>query len=325
MQFKRRNSAIVIGIDDVHPESSKDGSDCGGDLDKGALGRLENFLQSYTKVKVTLFVTPCHIFLPQLPFIERFHKIVRAIFGNLSDQIFHRFFIKTFEPTKYDIEKSEAFNLYLKSLVRKKQIEIGVHGCFHFNNIPPYSAEFKYLNKTETHKRVKIACKKLAKTGIPFVKGFAPPGWGVSRALLEVLAEEGFIYIAGSADFKSPIYLKAISNEAGIKGVSLIFPTRIYSNLINIPRNWTPHRNDLERGLRIVQLGGLLSVHMHVENDYHGVSLKNGLTEQNLKKLGKLIDAIEDTFGDSVDFLTFSEVIKNSNSNLINSSSFYSL
>ncbi|MGB9622334.1 MAG: hypothetical protein ACPL07_00680, partial [Candidatus Bathyarchaeia archaeon] len=60
----RSSGVVVIGIDDVHPESSLDGSDCGGNLDRGALGLLERFLERYRNVKVTLFVTPCHIYLP---------------------------------------------------------------------------------------------------------------------------------------------------------------------------------------------------------------------------------------------------------------------
>jgi peptidoglycan/xylan/chitin deacetylase (PgdA/CDA1 family) len=307
-QSREQNGTVVIGIDDVHPESSKDGSDCGGDLDKGVLGLLENFLQRYRNVKVTLFVTPCHMLLPQALGVERLHKIARSILRNIPDPLFYRFFIKTFEPSKYDIEKSKAFNLYLANLVGKGQVEIGIHGCYHFHNIPPYSSEFKYLNEYEALRRIKIAVNKFKRARIPFVKGFAPPGWGVNRALIKALAEEGFVYIAGSADFTSPITYNATSKEAGLKGVSLIFPSLINTKLINIPRNWTPHKNNLTRALKIVELGGLLGIHMHAENEYHGNYLGNGITIENLSKLEKLIDAIESTYGDAVSFSTFSEV-----------------
>jgi len=303
-----RSRAVVIGIDDVHPESSKDGSDCGGDLDKGVLGLLENFLQRYGNVKVTLFVTPCHMFLPQAPGVERLHRIARSIHRSIADRIFYRFFIKTFEPNKYDIEESESFNLYLASLVKSGQVEVGIHGCYHFHNIPPYSSEFKYLNEHEALRRIKIAINKFIKAGIPFVKGFSPPGWGVNRALIRALANERFVYIAGSADFTSPITYDATSREAGLEGVSLIFPSLMGSRLVNVPRNWTPHRNNLTRALRIIELGGLLGIHMHVENVYHKVYLGNGITAKNLSKLEKLVDAIESAYGNTVSFSTFSEV-----------------
>jgi peptidoglycan/xylan/chitin deacetylase (PgdA/CDA1 family) len=248
------------------------------------------------------------MFLPQPLGVERLHGIARSVLGSIADRVFYRFFIRRFAPSKYDVEESKAFSLYLADLVERGQVEIGIHGCFHFHVIPPYSSEFKHLSEQEARKRIRIAVKKLAQAGIPFVKGFAPPGWGVSRSLLKVLAEEGFIYIAGSADFMSPVHAKAVSKEAGLKEVPLIFPSKVFSNLINVPRNWTPHRNDLDRALKIIELGGLLGMHMHVENKYHGTYLGNGITVQNIRRLEKLLDVIESIFGSSTDFLTFSEV-----------------
>jgi peptidoglycan/xylan/chitin deacetylase (PgdA/CDA1 family) len=309
--FKSRDSIIMIDIDDVHPESSKDGSDCGGDLDRGALGLLETFLKRYSNVKVTLFVTPCHLILPPAPGVERLHGIARFLLGGIADNIIYRFFIKTREPSRYDIEKNEAFNLYLTSLAKTGQIEIGIHGCSHFHNIPPYPSEFKYLDEREARRRIRIAINKLTRARIPFVKGFAPPGWGVSGSLLKALAKEGFIYIAGSADFTSPVTYNVTSMEAGLKGVPLIFPSLVSTKLVNIPRNWTPHRNSLARALKIIQLGGLLGVHMYVENVYHRVYLGNGITAENLNKLEKLVDTIKSIYGNSVSFLTFSEVAIN--------------
>jgi len=300
--------AVVIGIDDVHPESSLDGSDCGGDLDKGALGLLKNFLKRYRDVKVTLFVTPCHMFLPQHLGVERLHRFMRNLFGSRSDQVFYRFFIKKHNVEKFDIEKSGDFNNYLRDLVKRGQVEIGIHGCFHFTPIPPYSSEFLHLNYMEAVRRIKIAIYKLNRAEIPFIKGFAPPGWGVNKETLKALADEGFIYIAGSADFTTPITRNATSREAGLRGISLIFPSPIFSKLINIPRNWTPHRNDVKRALKIIESGGILGIHMHVENEYHGNYLGNGLTVENLSKLEKLVDTIARAYGDSVCFSTFSEI-----------------
>jgi hypothetical protein len=304
----RSSGVVVIGIDDVHPESSLDGSDCGGNLDRGALGLLERFLERYRNVKVTLFVTPCHIYLPPALGVERLHKMTGFLLRDVADRVFQRFFIRVHEVEKYDVERHEAFNTYLKKLVDKGQVEIGIHGCFHFHHIPPYASEFKHLDKYEARKRIRIAVYKLGKARIPFCKGFAPPSWGVNKELLMALSEEKFIYIAGSADFVSPITHVASSKEAGLRGAPLIFPSRVFSELVNIPRNWTPHRNDLTRALKIIELGGLLGIHMHVENEYHGVYLGNGITTKNVLKLEKLIDVIESRYEDVVSFSTFSEV-----------------
>ena len=48
---------------------------------------------------------------------------------------------------------------------------------------------------------------------------------------------------------------------------------------------------------------------MHVENEYHGDYLGNGLTVENLSKLEKLVDTIESIYGDTIRFSTFSEVV----------------
>ena len=53
-----------------------------------------------------------------------------------------------------------------------------------------------------------------------------------------------------------------------------------------------------------------MGIHMHVENEYHGNYLGNGLTVKNLSKLEKLVDTIARAYGDSVCFSTFSEIAR---------------
>jgi len=47
---------------------------------------------------------------------------------------------------------------------------------------------------------------------------------------------------------------------------------------------------------------------MHVENEYHGDSLGNGLTVESITKVEKLIDVVESRYGGVVKFLTFGQV-----------------
>lgn len=305
-------AALAIGIDDAHPESSLDGSDCGGDLDAGALGLLRNFLEKYSNLKATLFVTPCHIFLPQIMGVERLHSIIRVSLrrkGREIDNICHRFLIKKIDAPKFDIDRNVFFSRYLRSLTAAGQIKVGIHGCFHFHSIPPYASEFRYLDEKEASRRIKLAIYKMTIANVPFVKGFSPPGWGVNKTLLKVLDNEEFSYIAGSADFSTPITRNSNSMEAGLKNISLVFPSLVTSRLVNVPRNWTLH-NNLKRALKILDLGGLLSIHMHVENEYHGSFLGNGITAKNVSKLERLIDIIISEYGKSIWFSTFDEVAR---------------
>src|SRR5205085_9128068 len=53
-----KRAAVCFSVDDVHPATSRDEFDAGGDLGRGALGRLERLLERNPSVRVTLFVTP---------------------------------------------------------------------------------------------------------------------------------------------------------------------------------------------------------------------------------------------------------------------------
>ena len=53
-----KRSGVVFTIDDIHPGTSRDPYEAGGDLDRGALGHLVTIVESHSEVLVTLFVTP---------------------------------------------------------------------------------------------------------------------------------------------------------------------------------------------------------------------------------------------------------------------------
>src|SRR6266850_2096651 len=53
-----RRAAVCFNVDDVHPATSQDEFDAGGDLGRGALGRVERLLDRQPQLRVTLFVTP---------------------------------------------------------------------------------------------------------------------------------------------------------------------------------------------------------------------------------------------------------------------------
>src|SRR5215470_5418544 len=53
-----KRAAVCFSIDDVHPATSRDRYESGGDLGAGALGRLVRLQQRHADLKVTLCVTP---------------------------------------------------------------------------------------------------------------------------------------------------------------------------------------------------------------------------------------------------------------------------
>lgn len=312
-------AALAIGVDDLSPMSRSDGCDLGGDLENGSLGLLEKFLERY-RLKATLFVIPCYIYKPPPRGVESIHRKLRNV-SKAFDKLFYRM-ISIWPHEKFNIsmEKNKAFVEYLNSLINKGIIEVGLHGLFHFNYIPPYASEFKFLDKNQIRKRIETALMILDKSNLRYIKGFAPPGWGVNRELVEVLDESSFTFIAGSADFKTPVSLNAQVYEAGLRGTSLLFPTRIGRKIINMPRNWTPHRNTILRAKQILELGGLLGIHLHIENECHGVWLGNGVTEENIAKLEKLIDFIDHRYGREYIWVTTFNSIATHEQNMISPS-----
>jgi hypothetical protein len=53
-----KRAAVCFNVDDVHRATSQDEFDAGGDLGRGALGRVERLLDRHPQLRVTLFVTP---------------------------------------------------------------------------------------------------------------------------------------------------------------------------------------------------------------------------------------------------------------------------
>src|SRR5258708_22937966 len=53
-----KRAAVCFNVDDIHPATSRDEFDAGGDLGCGALGHVERLLERHPQLRVTLFVTP---------------------------------------------------------------------------------------------------------------------------------------------------------------------------------------------------------------------------------------------------------------------------
>src|SRR5271155_2264605 len=53
-----KSASVLMSVDDIFPGTSQSAYEAGGDLEKGALGRLLWLLGRHPKLKLTLFVTP---------------------------------------------------------------------------------------------------------------------------------------------------------------------------------------------------------------------------------------------------------------------------
>src|SRR5437016_14637990 len=115
-----KRAAVCFSVDDIHPATSRDEFDAGGDLGRGVLGRLERLLERNPSVRVTLFVTPdwrlqrlvpTRRWLTRIPLLrERIHWAPLAPKG------------------RFRVDRHPEFVSYLNALPRA---ECAVHGLNH--------------------------------------------------------------------------------------------------------------------------------------------------------------------------------------------------
>jgi len=301
-------SALVIGIDDVHPESSAEGCDCGGDLEGGVLSLLTDFLERHPQVKITLFVTPDWLYLPQptgFRFIQR-----RFSRGSLVDSLLIKLFQRRWPDGRFRIDQEQyrKWCAFIKRKVSDGKLSIGIHGLQHFQTYVRYSAEFLYPNTDECRQKLRTAKTLFNGANLPYTMGFAPPGWGITNSLIDALVSESFNYIAGCADADSPVSPAGLCKGAGIQGLPIYFPSVIKDKLVNVPRNWDLGKSSVERAEQIVKIGGLIGVHGHIADVYHGNKLENGVTQKNVQHLDELLHFLEENHPNKVWFTAFNDV-----------------
>jgi hypothetical protein len=295
-------AALVIGIDDVHPESSEDGCDCGGDMEKGVLGSLLKLNEEFPHVKITLFITPQWVYLPQRRIIKKLMDSKRLqVWRLLNRPIILRYLLRRWPEEKFRIDREEynGWAEFISEKVREGRFNVGMHGLYHFQECWPPVEEFGNLGYEECVRRLREAKKIFDKAGIPLSPVFAPPGWKVTESLERALTSEGIYCIAGS-----------ICGYTGITNVSYIYPQKIAENLVNVPRNWVANYNTLSDVEEIIKKGGIIGIHAHIWQKYHEETIESGLSSQALEEWRKLFRHLEKNYKGEIWYTTFNEVAK---------------
>lgn len=275
-----------LNLDDIHPESSAEGTDCGGDRDRGVFGLLREMWKQFPKVRVTLFVTP--------DWIDRRQPLWgRALRRN----------VRTWPPGTFRLDRHREWCGWLASL---PNTELALHGLHHFAPRGFHSQEFAMLDRAESLRRLRVAEEIFRNAGLRLSRGFRPPGWGVCPGMFEALRDAGFDYVAASGDSTAPVRPGATGSEAGVKGLPLLEPGW-HAGLVNLPQNWDCATSTVERGVEIAKAGGLISAKAHIAPAYDGEPIANGLTPAVLKRLLDLLAALEPY---DPEFVTLEEVAR---------------
>ena len=132
-----KRAAVCFNVDDVHPATSRDEFDAGGDLGRGALGRLERLLDRHPRLRVTLFVTPdwrlrrliaTRKWLTRIPLLrEHIHWAPLTPRGH------------------FRVDRYPEFVAYLNALPRT---DCALHGLHHAHPGPRMAVEFQEQSRS---------------------------------------------------------------------------------------------------------------------------------------------------------------------------------
>jgi predicted deacetylase len=293
-----KDSCVCFSIDDIHPATSADQYEAGGDLGDGHFKNLEWLLDRHKGLKVTLFLTanwretsavPTRKLLARIPYINE--KVYLA---------------RRWPKDKMRVDRHPKFVQYINSLPRT---DIGFHGLYHCHKGPNIPIEFQDESKEEITKKIDEIERIFDKAGIRYVKGLSPPGWNAPDPLLDVLSKKKFDFIASSRDVRADISKTAMADMSGLKGVPLIYPKIVRDGLVHITTNFQA-TSRYERAFQILDNGGLLKIKAHIRKQTFGRSNLDGLDEAYANYLDLLLKQIEDRYGDRIWWASLNDVAK---------------
>lgn len=256
-----------LNFDDFHPQDDNLG-DFGG-INGDIFNKLNLLLDRFPSLKITMFTSPNWT---DAPFI-------------FSKYFYYLKYGANFFPVVKEL-KDEPFNLlkhpdwcnWVKEKVVNKRIEIAVHGYKHYNpKRVIHGQEFFGINEKETKEKILASEKLFREAGIFFVKGFRPPGWGMSNSLIGVLVDLNYKFIA---PFPSSYKLSKVGNLEGLKV---------------IPQNYSI-LEPTEEGMMQAEKNGLVFAKGHLAYYYGREVISNGLNDNNFNNIVSLISQLEEKY-----------------------------
>jgi hypothetical protein len=294
-----KQAAVCFSVDDVHPAGSADAFDAGGDLGRGALGRVARILERHPRLRITLFVTPdwrrmdlvrTRRWLTRVPLLrERIHWAPLAPKG------------------RFRIDRFPEFVTYLNALPRT---DCAVHGLHHAHPGPRLAMEFQEQSQARCRALVQQARRIFVSAGLRHVPGFAAPAWNAPPALCAALSDEDFSFVASARDLDTPVSADARTAGSGLRGASLIQPTWLacgVRGLVHFTTNFQA-TSTIERARAIIEAGGLLLIKAHVFKSGGGVTMLDGLDDDYCAYLEWLWRQLDHHYRDTLWWASLQEV-----------------
>jgi peptidoglycan/xylan/chitin deacetylase (PgdA/CDA1 family) len=265
-----------LNLDDFHPQLSPD---FGGDPERGTFKLLMSLLEEFPNLKITLFTVPNWIDRPRI--CTRIWYLFKYKLGLRV--------IKPYENEPFRIDKHPKWCNIVRSLVKEGRFEIAVHGYNHCNPyLYTHGQEFIGLSEREVHERILRAEELFHRCEIPFVKGFRPPGWGLSAELIRVLQKLNYKFIA---PFPSHLRISKIGLLEG-----MLVPPSNYS----ISENPTI-------ALWLAEEYGVVFAKGHMVYKYGREIIENGLMDKNIENLRLVLNMLNERY--EVYYVTIEEYL----------------
>lgn len=292
-----KRAAVCFTIDDVHPGTSADAYEAGGDLDKGALRHVAWLLERHPKLHVTLFVAADWREISAFPTRRLLKRIPW-----LRDRVF---LTRVLPRGTMQLDRHPAFVAYLQSLPRT---HIGFHGLYHVHPGLKHIIEFQDESREECRATLQRAKDIFEAAGIDYTPGMCPPAWNAPPALVEAMADVGMTFLASARDVRTPISHGARTNMSGMKGRSLLYPELLPGGrLVHLTSNFAAN-NPVERAIDIVERGGLLAVKAHIVKFALGFMAIDGVDDLYMNYLDRVFTELDRRYGDALWWTSMGQV-----------------
>jgi len=292
-----KRAAVCFSVDDVHPAKSSDAYEAGGDGERGALRHVLWLLEKHSQLRVTLFTSADWREISPLP-----TRKFLARFPVLRDRVF---LAKVLPKGTMRLDRHREFVEFVKRIPRA---EIGVHGLHHVHSGLRVPVEFQEQDAAECERILREALRIFDVANLSHAGGISPPGWDLTDGLAEATMAVALRFVASARDIITPIAVNAVTNQSGLREVSLIYPELLYSDrLLHFTSNFQA-TSDYERARQIIEHGGLLAIKAHVIKNAMGHIALDGLDELYRNYLDLLFTKLEDDFGDSLWWTSMGEI-----------------
>jgi hypothetical protein len=290
-----KSAAVIMSVDDIFPGTSQSAYEAGGDLERGALGRLLWLLERHAQLQLTLFVTPDWRRISAVP-----HRIWRHV-PWLRDRMY---LVSVLPKGTMDIRNHPQFVAFLNAMPRT---EIALHGLHHVNVGHAVSVEFQHRDHDACIHMLTEAMRIFEESGLRHVRGLQPPGWTCGPPLQQACRDVGIEWVTSARDIFTPVSQDAKTAMSGLSGVSMLFPERIAPRLLHISTNFQATSTP-DRAFQILDAGGILSIKAHISKNVPGHIHLDGVDDLYMNYLDRLFSDIEERYGDAVDWTTMSQL-----------------